>query len=103
MRENNGGDCKEPGERGEKRRQPDETEIGSDIQYPKANNCSHSIGDEDLRPAKRQRLTLTDTTLILPDKPVLVANDHYYPLQTSRSPSVIVKSVLFAEYQEWPF
>jgi len=37
---------REPEERGEKRRQPDETEIGSDIQHPEASDCRHyySVG-----------------------------------------------------------
>jgi hypothetical protein len=37
----------EPGERGEKRRHPDETEIGSNIQHPKVSDYSYNIGDED--------------------------------------------------------
>jgi hypothetical protein len=106
IREDDGGDGEEPEERGEKRRQPDETEIGSDIYHPEASGCSHNTGDEDNedpRPAKRRRLPSTDNALIRPDEPAPVANDDHHPLRTSRSPSVTVESVLVAEYQEWPF
>jgi hypothetical protein len=101
MREDNGGDREEPGERGEKRRRLDETEISRDIHYPEASGYSHDIGDEDdedPRLAKRRRLPSTDNALILPDEPAPVANDDYYPSRTSRSPSVTVESALFSEY-----
>jgi hypothetical protein len=105
--EDDGGDREEPGERGEKRRRrPDETEIGSDIQHPEASDCSHDIGDEDdedPRPAKRRRLPSTDNALTLPDEPAPVANDDDHHSRTSRSPSVTAESAPFAEYQEWPF
>jgi len=55
MREDNGGDREESGERGEKRRRLDKTKISRDIHYPEASDYSHNIGDEDnedLRPAK---------------------------------------------------
>jgi hypothetical protein len=103
MREDNGGDREEPGERGEKRRRPDETEIGRDIHHPKASDYSHDIGDEDNedpRPAKRRRLPSTDNALILPDEPAPIANDDDYHSRTSRSPSVTAESAPFAEYQE---
>jgi hypothetical protein len=67
---------REPEERGEKRRQPDETGIGSDIQHSEASDCSHNIGDEDdedPRHAKRRRLPSTDYALTLPGEPVPVA------------------------------
>jgi hypothetical protein len=105
MREDSGGDGEEPGERGAKRRQPDETEIGSDIQHPEGSDYSHGTGDEDdedPRPAKRRRLPSTDNALVLPDEPAPVADDDHHPSQTSRSPSVTVESAPFAEYQEWP-
>ncbi|PMD15355.1 hypothetical protein NA56DRAFT_582249 [Hyaloscypha hepaticicola] len=99
-------DDEEPRERGAKRRRPDETEIGSDIQHPEASDCGHDTGDEDdedARPAKRRRLPSTDNAPTLPDEPAPVANDDHHPSRTSRSPSVIIESALFAEYQEWPF
>jgi hypothetical protein len=100
--EDDGGDREEPGERGEKRRRrPDETEIGSDIQHPEASDWSHDIGDEDdedPRPAKRRRLPSTDNALTLPDEPAPVANDDDHHSRTSRSPSVTAESAPFAEY-----
>jgi hypothetical protein len=91
--------------RGAKRRQPDETEIGSDIHYAEAGDCSHDTGDEvdeDPRPAKRRRHPPTDNAPALPDGPAPVAGDDH-PSRTSQSPSVTVESAPFAEYQEWPF
>jgi len=105
MREDGGGDREEPGERGERRRQPDETEISSDIEHPEASDCSHGTGDEDdedPRPAKRRRLPSTDNAPTLPDEPAPVANDDHHPSRTSRSPSVTAESAPFAEFQEWP-
>jgi hypothetical protein len=93
------------GERGEKRRHPDETEIGSDTHHPGASDRSHNTGDEDdedPRPAKRRKLppTPTDNVRTLLDEPIAVDKDHYYPSRTSRSPSVTVESATSAEYQE---
>jgi hypothetical protein len=110
MREAGGGDGEEPGERGEKRRHPDETKIGSDTHHPRASGRSHNTGDEDdeddedPRPAKRRKLppTPTDNVPTPPDEPTAVAKDHHHPSRTSRSPSVTVESALFAEFQEWP-
>jgi hypothetical protein len=108
MREDGGGDGEEPGERGEKRRYSDETEINSDIHYPEASDWSHNTGnedDEDPRLAKRRKLPLTPTnnTLTPPDKPIPVTKDHHYPSRTSWSPSITVESAIFAKYQEWSF
>jgi hypothetical protein len=106
MREDDGGNGEKPEERGAKRLHPDETEISSDIHYPEARDCSHNTGDEDNedpRPAKRRRLPSTGNALALPGEPAPVANDDHHPLRISRSPSVTVESVLFAEFQEWPF
>jgi hypothetical protein len=104
MRGDDGGDREEPGERGEQRRQPDETEIGSDIQHPEASDCS--IGgedDDDPRPAKRRRLPSTENALTLPDEPAPVTNNDHHPSRTSQSPSVTLESAPVAEFQEWPF
>jgi hypothetical protein len=86
VRDDGGGDYKEPGEQGEKRRCLDETEISSGIHHLKASDCSHNTSDEDNedpRPAKWRRLPSTNNTLILPDKLALVANDDYHPSRTS--------------------
>jgi hypothetical protein len=72
-----------PNRRGydEKRRQPDGTEIGSDIYHPEASDYSHDIGNEndednkDPRPAKRRRPPSTGNALTLPDEPV-AKDDH---------------------------
>jgi hypothetical protein len=104
----NGGNGGELKERGERRRHPDETEIGSDICHPEASDWSHNTGDqgdEDLRPAKRRKIppTPTDNALTPPDEPTAVDNDDHHPSRTSRSPSIAVESAPVAEYQEWPF
>jgi hypothetical protein len=61
--------------------------------------------DEDPLSAKRRKLlpVPSDNTLTLPDEPAPVDNDHHHTSRTSQSPSITVKSVLGAEYQEWPF
>jgi hypothetical protein len=61
--------------------------------------------DEDPRPAKRRKTlpALTDNALTPPCELTPVDNDHYHPLQTSRSPSIILESAPVAEYREWPF
>jgi hypothetical protein len=106
MREDGGGNGEEPGERGEKRRHPDETEIGSDIYHLEASDWSYGTGDEDdgdPRPAKRRRLPSTDNALTLPDEPAPIANDDHHPSRTSRSPSVTAESAPFAVSRNGPW
>jgi hypothetical protein len=47
MRECDGSGGEKQGERGERRRHPDETEIGSDIYIPKASDCSYDTYEKN--------------------------------------------------------